>query len=149
MFMFPLPCSCYVALQDQYTGESLSAGFLTRENTRKLDSSWGFCDKYDGFQLGAIAVGGLAAIFASNAQRNVGNINQRLGDNDDDLSALQARIGNLTDTQRAIQGNLSTLQTTANNAATPAQLMTPATAANRANMQIEDICRNVSDTMCI
>ena len=91
----------------------------------------------------------LAAIFASNAQRNVGNPNQRLGDNDGDLSALQARIGNLTDTQRAMQGNISKLQTTANNAATPAQLMAPATAANRANMQIEDICRNVSDTKCI
>ena len=92
---------------------------------------------------------GLAAIFASNAQRNVGNINQRLGDYNDDLSAVQARIGNLTDTQRAMQGNIGKLQTTANNAATPAQLMAPATAANRANMQIEDICRNVSDTKCI
>ena len=94
-------------------------------------------------------MGGLAALFASNALRRIDDLNRRLGDNDGDLSALQARIGNLTDTQRTIQGNLSTLQTTANNAATPAQLMTPATAANRANMQIEDICRNVSDTKCI
>ena len=105
-------------------------------------------------------MGGLAALFASNALRRIDDLNrrlddidedlnQRLDDNEDDLSALQARIGNLTDTQRAMQGNISKLQTTANNAATPAQLMAPATAANRANMQIEDICRNVSDAKCI
>ena len=100
-------------------------------------------------QLGALAIGGLAALFASNALRSVSDLNRRMGDNDDDLSALQARIGNLTDTQRALQGNITTVQTTANNAATAAQLMTPATAANRANMQIEDICRNVSYIKCV
>ena len=94
-------------------------------------------------------MGGLAALFASNALRRIDDLNRRLGDNDEDLSALQARIGNLTDTQRTLQGNINTVQTTANNAATAAQLMTPATAANRANNQIEDICSNVSYIKCI
>ena len=38
-------------------------------------------------------MGGLAALFASNALRRIDDLNRRLGDNDEDLSALQARIG--------------------------------------------------------
>ena len=93
-------------------------------------------------------MGGLAAIFASNAQRSVGDINRRLGDKNKDLSALQDRIGNLTDAEHAILGNLTIVQTTTNNAATAAQLMTVTKAANRAKTNIEDICKNVSCMNC-
>ena len=93
-------------------------------------------------------MGGLAAIFASNAQRSVGDINIRLGDNNKDLSVLQDRIGNLTDAEHAILGNLTIVQTTTNNAATDAQLRTVTMAAKRAKTNIEDICKNVSCMNC-
>ena len=87
------------------------------------------------FQLGVAAVGGLAAISASNAQIGVDDISQRLGDSDGDISSLRAQVSNLGNTQSTFQDQLNLVR---NGAVTPAQLAIVTETANSANNQVQD-----------
>ena len=87
------------------------------------------------FQLGSAAVGGLAALSASNAQIGVDDISQRLGDSDSDISSLRTLVSNLGDTQSTLQDQLRAVR---NDAVTPGQLATVTGAANSANNQVQD-----------
>ena len=87
------------------------------------------------FQLGVAAVGGLAAISASNAQIGVDDISQRLGDSDGDISSLRAQVSNLGNTQSTFQDQLNVVR---NGAVTPAQLAIVTETANSANNQVQD-----------
>ena len=87
------------------------------------------------FQLGSAAVGGLAALSASNAQIGVDDISQRLSDSDSDISSLRTLVSNLGETRSTLQDQLRAIR---NDAVTPAQLAMVTGAANSANNQVQD-----------
>ena len=89
-------------------------------------------------------MGGLAILAALSAQTGVDNARQRVGESNDQISDLEARLSTLANTQGTLQGQVDAALATANNAVTPEQAMNVNTTANEARTKIDDLCDGVS-----
>ena len=96
------------------------------------------------FQLGAAALGGLAAISAGLTQTRADNVNHHVDNTDGDISLLQLRVSDLENTNGNIQSNLNRAQIAVNNAVTLAQLDTITTTTKDAQRMIDRFCNSVS-----
>ena len=89
-------------------------------------------------------MGGLAILAALSAQTGVDNARQRVGESNDQISNLEARLSSLANTQGTLQGQVDAARATANNAVTPEQAMNVNATANEARTKIDDLCDGVS-----
>ena len=89
-------------------------------------------------------MGGLAILAALSAQTGVDNARQRVGESNDQISNLEARLSSLANTQGTLQGQVDAARATANNAVTPEQAMNVNATANDARTKIDDLCDGVS-----
>ena len=89
-------------------------------------------------------MGGLAILAALSAQTGVDNARQRMGESNDQISNLEARLSSLANTQGTLQGQVDAARATATNAVTPEQAMNVNATANEARTKIDDLCDGVS-----
>ena len=95
-------------------------------------------------QLGSGLCGGLAILAALSAQTGVDNVHQQVGESNDQISTLNARLTTLANNKGTLQSLVDTALVTANNVVTSEQYLNVKTTANEAKTQIDELCDGVS-----
>ena len=98
-------------------------------------------------QLGSGLCGGLAILAALSAQTGVDNVHQQVGESNDQISTLNARLTTLANNKGTLQSLVDTALVTANNVVTSEQYLNVKTTANEAKTQIDELCDGVSHRM--
>ena len=103
--------------------------------------------QFECLQLGSGLCGGLAILAALSAQTGVDDVRQRVGESNDQISILNAKLTTLANTKGTLQSLVDTALATANNVVTLEQFLNVKTTANEAKTQIDELCDGVSHRM--